>query len=228
MIGAARTVNFYGDALCVPTDAFEFAGFRRWIGSSDFPERARGTLAEGEVFLDMSPESIEAHNKVKSSLTADLQTIVRAESLGEFYCDGALLTHVQAQLSTEPDGMFASWDTLESGRLELSPRADGDPDGIELVGTPDIVIEVVSRSSVRKDNVVLRSAYAKAGVPEYWLVDARGDELAFQILWLDSGAYAVATASSATQRSRVLARDFVLERERNRVGRWSYRLRAVS
>jgi Uma2 family endonuclease len=224
MIGAARTVSFYGDALCVPTDAFAFAGFRRWISSSEFPERARGTLAEGEVFLDMSPESIEAHNKVKTSLTADLQTIVRAENLGEFYCDGALLTHEQAQLSTEPDGMFASWETLESGRLRLLPCADGDPDGIELWGTPDIVIEVVSPSSVRKDNVVLRSAYAKAGISEFWLVDARSDDLAFHILWLDSGANAIANASSAKQKSRVLGRDFVLERERNRLGRWAYRL----
>jgi Uma2 family endonuclease len=226
MIGAARTVSFYGDALCVPTDAFDFSGFRRWISSSDFPERARGTLAEGELFLDMSPESIEAHNKVKTSLTADLQTIVRAENLGEFYGDGALLTHEQAQLSTEPDGMFASWATLESGRLRLLPRADGDPDGIELLGTPDIVIEVVSPSSVRKDNMVLRSAYARAGIPEYWLVDARGAELSFQILWLDTGVYALANASSATQKSRVLGRDFVLARERTRLGRWAYRLQS--
>jgi Uma2 family endonuclease len=105
------------------------------------------------------------------------------------------------------------------------PRADGDPDGIELLGAPDIVIEVVSRSSVRKDNVVLRAAYAAAGIPEYWLVDARGEELAFQILCLESGAYETANASSALQRSRVLGRDFRLERERNRLARWTYRLR---
>jgi Uma2 family endonuclease len=224
MADAAR-VNFWGDALSVPTAAFQFEGFRRWVTSADFPDNARPTFAEGEVFLDMSPESIEAHNKVKTALAADLQALVRAESLGEFYGDGALLTHESAQLSTEPDGMFALWSTLESGRLELVPRADGDLDGIELAGTPDIVIEVVSRSSLRKDTVVLRSAYARAGIPEYWLIDARGADLEFEILRLEAGVYSAGVPSSTAQRSNVLERELALERERNRLGRWAYRLR---
>jgi Uma2 family endonuclease len=117
--------------------------------------------------------------------------------------------------------MFASWKTIETGRLQLLPRADGDADGIELSGTPDLVIEVLSRSSVRKDNIVLRAAYATAGIPEYWLIDARGEEIDFRIAWLDAGAYSTGDGS---QVSRVLARAFVLEREKNRLGRWAYRL----
>jgi len=223
MAHTARSVSFSGNAARVPTDAFDFEGFRGWCASDDFPESARPTFAEGEVFLDMSPESIETHNSVKTALIIDLGTLVRVEDLGRVYSDGALFTHEGAKLSTEPDGMFASWETLESGRLRSSPRKDGDPDGIELLGAPDVVIEVVSRSSVRKDNVVLRAAYARAGIPEYWLVDARGEAIAFQILRLESGTYV--GAPSLSQSSRVFEREFRLERERNRVGEWSYRLR---
>ena len=62
--------------------------------------------------------------------------------------------------------MFATWGTLEGDRLRLLPRSDGNPDGIELVGAPDLVVEVVSPSSARKDMVALRAAYARAGITE--------------------------------------------------------------
>ena len=44
-----------------------------------------------------------------------------------------------------------------------------------------MVMEVVSDSSEKKDNQTVFEAYFKAGVSEYWLVDARGDTLEFQI-----------------------------------------------
>ena len=52
---------------------------------------------------------------------------------GEFYPDGTLLTNVEANLSTEPDGLIVTWETLESRRVRLIPRvgAEGD-DGPEM------------------------------------------------------------------------------------------------
>src|SRR5256885_8764701 len=44
---------------------------------------------------------------------------------------------------------------------------------LELEGTPDMVLEVVSESSVQKDTKRLRQLYWQAGIREYWLVDAR-------------------------------------------------------
>jgi len=214
--------------VSVPVEAFEHLGFRRWITSVDFPDQLRATFAERELFLDMSPESIEAHNKVKGAVTAALEWLVQGEDLGEIYPDGALLTNEAGGLSTEPDFMFASWRTLESGLLRLAPRSDGGADGIELVGTPDVVGEVVSPSSERKDTVVLRAAYAQAAIPEYWLVDARGETLRFEILLLGAdGAYAASAAPGAPQASRAFGRAFRLGRRRNRLGRWSYRLDAL-
>jgi hypothetical protein len=51
---------------------------------------------------------------------------------------------------------------------------------IEVEGAADLVVEILSDSSVGKDTRRLPEAYAKAGVGELWLVDARrcgaGDE----------------------------------------------------
>jgi Uma2 family endonuclease len=76
----------------------------------------------------------------------------------------------------------------------------------------------VSDSSTRKDAVTLKAAYFRAGVLEYWLIDARGETLSFEIFTRGADGYVAAT------RSEVFDRSFRLERTKNRAGRWDYRL----
>lgn len=38
-------------------------------------------------------------------------------------------------------------------------------------GSPDLVVEIMSKHSRRRDKVQKRIAYAKYGVPEYWVID---------------------------------------------------------
>jgi Uma2 family endonuclease len=178
----------------------------------------------GEVFIDTSPESLETHNKVKSAILADLIAILRAEPLGEVYGDGALVTNLGAGASTEPDLVFATWSAFDSGRLKLVKKTNRDTDYIELVGTPDIVVEVVSDSSVRKDLVTLKTAYFLAGIAEYWIVDARRDDVAFEILTRGTDAFIAKSVPGASQSSVVLAKSFRVARSKNRAGRWDYRL----
>jgi Uma2 family endonuclease len=121
--------------------------------------------------------------------------------------------------------MFASFATLEAERLRPVTRA-GREDSVELEGTPDLVVEVVSDSSVRKDRVALREAYHGAGVPEYWIIDARGESVDFEILWLESDGYRASAEPASAQPSRVLARTFRIDRERDRLGQWRYQLRS--
>jgi Uma2 family endonuclease len=52
----------------------------------------------------------------------------------------------------------------------------------ELEGSPEMVLEVVSETSVHKDTEELRELYWHAGTLEYWLVDARTDATHFDIL----------------------------------------------
>jgi Uma2 family endonuclease len=215
------------DHVHVPISAFDHAGFRAWVTSADFPEKLRVTFVAGEVLVEMSPESIETHNKVKAAITITLGGIIASRDLGEAWMDGVLLTSEGAELSTEPDFAFASWTTLEAGRVTFVRKADRDDEFVEIVGAPDLVVEVVSASSVKKDLEWLRAAYARAGVREYWLVDARGQELRFEILVLEAGSYAVPSAAGEPQYSGVLGRSFALERAYNRLGRYSYSLRVA-
>jgi Uma2 family endonuclease len=75
---------------------------------------------------------------------------------------------------------------------------------------------------VGKDTTRLREAYHKAGIPEYWLVDARGEEVSFQVLQRRQRRYAPAPVRDGWQRSAVFGRSFKLERRRIRRGLWRY------
>ncbi len=57
-------------------------------------------------------------------------------------------------------------------------------------GAPDLVIEITSKHSRRRDKVQKRIVYAKYGVPEYWIVDLTNFTLEQYVL--DGGRYELA------------------------------------
>jgi Uma2 family endonuclease len=222
-----RSVSVRDEILVrIPPSAYTLAGFRRWTRSQDFPEYGRISFIGGEVIVDMSQEEITTHALVKTELIRVLASINVEEKLGKVIGDGALIVNLRATVANIPDTVFVSYESLRSGRVKLTPRK-GDPDKkIELVGTPDLVVEIVSNSSVVKDAEQLREAYHAAGIPEYWLVDARGEEIVFQILVHRRENYVSAANRDGWVRSRVFAREFRLVREKDPVELWDYRLHA--
>jgi Uma2 family endonuclease len=209
----------------IPTAAHTLAGFRRWANSKEFPERGHFAFLGGGLYIDLTMEEIETHNKVKTEISRVIANLNGELDLGEFYSDGVLLTNLDAEVSNEPDGVFVLWESLEKGRAVSVPREGHDGQYAEIEGSPDWVLEVVSASSVDKDTSVLRSSYHAAGIREYWLVDARREQLSFLILQHDSKEYLeTPIEEGGWQYSQVFARHFRLERERGRLGRWKYAL----
>jgi Uma2 family endonuclease len=198
--------------IVVPRSAATLDGFREWAVSDDFPERGKITFVAGEVIVDMCPESIESHNLIKAEISTALYTFVRKQKLGRFLVDGVLLTNKQAGVSNEPDALFASEDTLRSGKIQFTPLK-GDPHGSkEIVGTVDWVLEVVSVSSRKKDKVLLRKAYFDAGIGEYWLIDALGGEIEFQMLIPGEREYTTVEPQEGWLVSPTFGKSFKLER----------------
>ena len=79
----ALQLDVDGGRLRVPWTAWTLPGFRAWVTSPDFRgEAARATFVGGQVLIEMSPESLESHNKVKTSLTAERLFRVSGGSTG--------------------------------------------------------------------------------------------------------------------------------------------------
>lgn len=211
----------YNDAISIPAYVRDFDSFCRWVISDDFPQRGRICYLNGEVWIDMSPEELYTHGQVRNEFAAALTALSRATRLGRFYPDRTWLTNEEADLSTEPDGTFISRKTWRAKKVR---RIESETGWLRLEGTPDMVLEIISRSSVRKDKVVLRRLYWEAGVPEFWLVDARGDELHFDILRHTPKGYVAARKPGGWIKSKVFGKSFRLTVQPDELGDPEYTL----
>ena len=87
------------------------------------------------------------------------------------------------------------------------------------------MVEVISDSSVTKDTRRLPPAYFDAGVLEFWLVDARGEELQFQIHQRGKKEFQpVGIDDEGYQKSEVFNRRYRLDREADEISDWIYDL----
>ena len=108
-----------------------------------------------------------------------------------------------------------SWESFEQKRV---PLVEGKEEGfLELEGSPDMVLEVVSASSEEKDTVTLRDLYHRAGIPEYWLVDAR-TEPRFEILRRTARGYTSIRKSKGWLKSPIFGKSFRLTRDTDELG----------
>ncbi len=214
------------ESLRIPSDALTFEGFRRWAHSGEFPDTGRIDYLAGDVEVDMSPEDLHTHGIVKVAITAGLHALVTERELGEVFADSTRITSPSAKLSAEPDVVVVLWESLQAGRVRYLPAAGKGPDRYtEIEGAPDVIVEVISDSSVRKDTKRLPPLYAQAGVPELWIVDTREREMRFDLQFLQNGEYVSSVPDAeGWLRSERLGAFVRLSRRKTPLSTWSYRL----
>ena len=120
------------------------------------PEDKRYQLLDGELILAPSPTS--RHQTILLELSATLHQFVSQNSLGQVWfapLDVVLSDYDVAQ----PDLLFVS-----NSRAEIVTEAN-------IQGAPDLVVEVLSPTSVQYDRGYKRTLYGRSGVREYWIVD---------------------------------------------------------
>jgi Uma2 family endonuclease len=215
------TIVLDENVLYIPTWVQDLSSFRRWAQSDDFPAGGRIDFFNGEVWADMRKEQF-SHNQIKGEYTSVLMPLAKRGRLGRYFPDGYRLSNLAAGLSANPDGMFASTESLRTGRVQL---IEGAEEGyVELQGSPDMVLEVISPGSVEKDKEFLHNLYWQAQIREYWLVDARGERLAFDILRHAAQGYVPIRKQAGWLKSGVFSKSFRLTRETDELGHPEYTL----
>ncbi|MBI4605623.1 MAG: Uma2 family endonuclease [Planctomycetes bacterium] len=199
----------------IPARLTTLAAFRRWTRSDDFPEEGDIAFLGGEIWIDMSPEDVFAHNQVKHEIGLILGSLAKAHRLGRYFPDGIRLANITADLGCGPDGTSVSYEAFRTGRVRQIRGKEG---VVELLGTPDMVLEVVSPSSIEKDTEDLPARYYRAGIPEYWLVDARGGGLSFDLLARARTGYRPVPRRRGWVESRVFGKRFKLTRGEDELG----------
>src|SRR4029079_12442245 len=110
------------------------------------------------------------------------------------------------QLSSEPDGFFVSKESQATGKVWLEKGRQSRV----LFGVPDMVLEVVSKSSRRKDLIILRDLYHQAGISEYWMVNSLEEQPTLIIYRHAAKGYVPVKAQSGWVKSQILGASFRL------------------
>ncbi len=143
------------------------------LDEDDLRELIDGELLEVEV-------PTATHERIVPALSYYLVGWALAHGGGETLGSGYKV-RVSDRRGVMPD--------LQFYRAGNEPRDQ--PEGLTC-GRPDLVVEIVSPSSVRYDRVIKMRWYAAIGIPEYWIVDSVARTL--ERLVLDAGRYAIAEA----------------------------------
>jgi Uma2 family endonuclease len=155
---------------------------QRWT----YAEFARLPSDTGERFeiidgeLQVTPSPSTRHQRVVTDLVLAVGTFVREHDLGEFYT-GPVDVLFQEGDYLAPDAVFVRSDRPEL----LSDR------GIE--GAPDLVVEVLSPSTLMRDRGTKFERYRHFGVGEYWIVDPEARSIE---VWRTADGYRAAATYS--------------------------------
>jgi Uma2 family endonuclease len=114
---------------------------------------------DGEMITYMPP--LLKHQEVNGFLYSLLRNFVELLRLGFVGIAPFEIKLWPGGPSREPDVFFVRQDRLE----QLTDK--------RFEGAPDLVVEIVSKGSVREDKVRKFGHYEQAGVREYWLFDPR-------------------------------------------------------
>jgi Uma2 family endonuclease len=122
-------------------------------------EGAHGEWVNGEVIVFMPPTLL--HQRLSGLLGTLLSTYARHLNLGLVLAAPVEMQLFPGRSSREPDLLFVAREHLD----RLTPE--------RLVGPADLVVEIVSDSSVGRDRGDKFYEYQEAGVPEYLIIDPR-------------------------------------------------------
>jgi Uma2 family endonuclease len=128
-----------------------------WDEFLELPEDGnRYEILDGE--LVMTPPPAIRHQRISSSLHFLLYQHVSVHGLGE-----VLAAPVAVRLSestiAEPDLVF-----LATGRSDIVGE-------LSIDGAPDLLVEILSPATAKRDRTVKAQLYARLGVRHYWIVD---------------------------------------------------------
>ncbi len=223
----ASTIIFEERLTIPPIDSL--SDFRRWALSDEFPQTGRIDYFAGLIEVDMSPEDLYTHGTLKAEVASVIHQRTK-QIEGQTFIDCTRITFPATGLSVEPDVLVVMNSSLADGRVNRVPKASREQGRfIEFEGSADLIVEIVSDSSAVKDFQRLPSAYFAAGVSEFWLADARGSQLLFQIHRRGSqGFEPVEIDNQGYQISTVLEKNYRLECEPSEADSMIYNLKERS
>lgn len=127
-----------------------------------FPDDGlRHELIDGEHYVTPSPST--RHQRISGNLYGTIWRYLRQHSIGQIFHApfDVVFSHFDI---VEPDLLYVS---RERANEVLTPQ--------HIRGVPNLVVEIGSKGTSKRDKTIKLELYESAGVDEYWIVDPSSD-----------------------------------------------------
>lgn len=157
-------------ALPLKKESYTFADCLTW------PENERIELIDGEAVMMSLPSTV--HQKISGELFRQLANFLEGKKCEVFSVPfGVRLFEKDGDSPENVDTMVEP---------DISVICDRDKlDRYGCKGAPDLIVEILSPSTQRRDRLIKLELYQRAGVREYWLVSP--EEQTVQVLLFTNG-----------------------------------------
>lgn len=122
-----------------------------------FPEDGkRHELIDGDHFMTPAPSM--RHQRISRRLLTSFENFLKRNKLGEAF-------------DVPSDVVLSETDVVQPDLLFVSAKRASLITDKNIQGAPDLVVEILSETTRKTDEVIKRKLYERHGISEYWIVD---------------------------------------------------------
>jgi Uma2 family endonuclease len=148
-----------GNPALAPGERFTYRHYRTW------PDEERWELIDGHAW-SMSPAPIRPHQKISGRLFHWICTYLEGKPCEAYAAPFDVLLPLGNEADDEVDTVVQPDIVVFCDKSKLTRSG--------ARGAPDLVVEILSPSTSKKDQHEKYALYQKHGVREYWVVDPMG------------------------------------------------------
>ena len=148
-----------------------------------FPDDGkRHELINGEHYV--TPTPFTQHQRISGNLSAAIHHHSQQTKQGRVF-------------AAPTDVVFTETDVVQPDLLYIAKEQEHLITRENIQGAPDLIVEILSNSTRRRDERLKRNLYEQHGVKEYWIVDPELDSV--KLYRLHDGRYATPQELSTEQ-----------------------------
>ena len=185
----AEPVVAYGAIHLNTSIRYTYADYLTWLDDK------RRELIDGFIHLMSAP--VRRHANVSMTLSLLIGSFIKKKRGQCRIYHAPFDVRLPIHGSTDDDKVF---DVVQPDICVICDLTKLDDKG--CIGAPDLIIEVLSPSTLKKDWCYKLSLYERAGVKEYWIVDPK-TKLVYVFLLQSDGKYEEETIYESGQKAPV-------------------------
>ena len=116
----------------------------------------RHEIIDGDHYVTPAPRT--KHQRISTNLLGCLYVYIQKSKGGKVF-------------AAPTDVVLSELDVVQPDLLYISPARTSIITGKNIQGPPDLVVEILSETSRKTDEIIKRKLYERSQIPEYWIID---------------------------------------------------------